>query len=476
MTGKVESPEDGTAAMPGSTAELGRALGVSSASRAIAMIVSLAIGAVTARALTTSEFAFFGVLISFSTVFVIFLQLGYQTGITKIAGEASHGGDRSAVGAAIWAGTAAILLLALLSLPLLANFAGEFLPRVNGAQPSNTVIGMVVIYCVALALCIMFAEAIRGLGHIGWAASLTGMGQNGGIVRGGIILAAAGVLALISSLDLVVMLIIASLASLVAAIISLMKIARSEDLAIRPAKIAREFKGHLGTNLRLMAGQLLQVLASQNAMLIVAGAILSGAPLAMVVAAQQVRNVLTSPMTLFNGAAPKLIIHAHRDGDKAELERLVRLGASLATIIVILVAPAFLLFGRLIFSLIFGTGFGDAAFYFSLLIPGLLAFAMGGSAGRLMVLCGRERAFMYYSLAMAAISIPALVWAASTHGAVGISIATSAILLVQNVILVVLVRRYFQIWPHAYLAPRHYVALGRSLSARLRRRRNPGRP
>lgn len=438
------------------------------------MVVSLAIGAVTARALTTSEFAFVGVLISFSTVFVIFLQFGYQTGITRIAGEASHVGDRDAVGSAIWAGTAAIILLSLICLPLFGKFAEPLLPEVNGSPPTQTIVWLALIYCVALALCVMYAEAIRGLGQIGWAASLTGLGQHGGVLRGVIIFTAALLVAYVGKLDLTAILLIAILASLIAAVVAIVRISRTEKVLVSPSLVMNQFAGNLRSNLQLMAGQLLQVLASQNAMLIVAGALLSGAPLAMVVAAQQVRNILTSPMTLFNGAAPKLIIHAHRDGDLPELERLVRLGATLATLIVLLVAPFFLLFGRPIFSLIFGRGYGDASVYFSLIIPGLLAFAMGGSAGRLMVLCGRERAFMYYSLTMASLSIPTMVWSAKTYGATGISIATSVILILQNLVLVLLVRHFFHIWPQAYLAPRHYRSLVRSLVAALRKRRAAG--
>jgi O-antigen/teichoic acid export membrane protein len=205
-------------------------------------------------------------------------------------------------------------------------------------------------------------------------------------------------------------------------------------------------------------------------MLIVGGTILSGPPLALLVAAQQVRNILTAPLTLFNGAAPKLMIHAYRDGDSEELQSIVRLGSSFATVIVICLAPPFLLVGNFIFTLLFGQLYADSAYYFALLIPGLLAFAVGGSGGRMMVLLGRQKEFMVYSACIAGLSIPMLAWSASNYGASGISIATSVLLVLQNAILVLLVRRYFGIWSHAYLAPQRYFELGRSALALIRRK------
>lgn len=456
--------------MPHSAAELGKAIGLSAASRAAATFASLGINAIFARSLTHSEFAYFGVLISFSAAFAVFLQFGYQTNITKLAGEASHASDHSALAAGIWGGTAIIFLLSVAAYPPLLEFHDRLFPKIDDTPASAELVALTLGYCTALSLAILYSEAIRGLGMVGMASSLTGMGQHGGIVRSALLLLATIPLALIHILALETALIAGIAASFVAAGWSLALLARCGALRSTPGETLREFRGNMSRNIQMMSGQLLQMGASQHATLIIAGAILSGFPLALLVAAQQLRNLLTAPMTLFNGASPKLLIHAFRSGNLKELEQLSRLGTSSAVAIIVVSAPILLLAGKPIFSLVFGSEYADASFLFALLYPGLLAFAMGGGAGRLLILLGYQRTFLVYSAVMAAFSIPMLAWSATEHGAVGISITTSILLIAQNVILVILARKRLGVWSHAYLSPRHYLQFSKSFSRIIRQK------
>ena len=213
-----------------------------------------------------------------------------------------------------------------------------------------------------------------------------------------------------------------------------------------------------------------------NATLVIGGALLSGKPLAMLVAAQQLRNILTAPMTLFNGASPKLLIHAYRNGDKDELERLMRLGTSMAFVFVLCTSAVLLAGGSRLFVILFGNKYAEAAPYFAILVPGLAAFAMGGTAGRALILLGHQRAFMYYSIFIAAVTVPSNVWATQTFGAYGLAVATAIVLIFQNVVLVLMVRRLVGVWSHAYLSPRAYLTLGGSIKRHLLRKtgRNAG--
>ena len=450
--------------IPSSTGELGRAIGASAVSKLGATIAALGVNALLARCLAQSEFAFYGVLIAFSAVFVVFLQFGFQTSITKIAATASHTGDLKPLAAGVWGGTCITLILGFASYFVLVALRDLIFPPVENEVVSSGTVALSATYCTSLALCILYAEAIRGLGYVGTASSLTGMGQHGGVVRTSILLLALLIFAGLYALNLAFALEIATFSSVITAAISLIILFRNHALKSDFATSVGDFFRNLAMNFEMMLGQLLQLGASQHATLIVGGAVLSGPPLALLVAAQQIRNLLTAPMTLFNGASPKLLIHAWRNGETDELEQLVRLGSSVSVSLVLMGTPAFLLLGEWIFATIFGPAFEGASWYFALLLPGLLAFAMGGSAGRVMILLGRERAFLVYSAIAAATALPLLIWSGSVFGATGLSIATSAVMIIQNAALILLVRKYFGIWAHAHLNPARYVGLLQNLT------------
>lgn len=457
-------------AASGGVRELGRALGLSAVSRAGAMVGSLAINALLARTLTVSEYAYVGVLIALSAVAMVFLQFGYQTAIVKTAGEASHSGDMTQLSNNLGAGTLVTVLLGLVTLVPLMVRRAAILPDVNGAPPSDTVVLLTMAFTTTLALNVFYAEAIRGLGRVGTASSLTGMGQHGGIARASFILAMAAPLAFFHVLNLETTLALSSLASIAVCGWSLGILRRVAPVLASPAATWRAFARDVQLNVQMMLGQILQLFASQHATLVIGGILLSGKPLALLVAAQQLRNILTAPMTLFNGASPKLLIHAFQNGDYEELQKLMRLGTSMALVFVLGASAVLLAGGSQLFTFLFGAKYGEAAPYFAVLVPGLVAFAMGGTAGRALILLGHQRLFMYYSIFIAAVTVPSSVWATQTYGAMGLASMTSAVLIVQNVILVLIARKVIGVWSHAYLSPGQYLALFAQVRRRLRRR------
>ena len=82
------SPASGVAVSASSSgAILIRATLAAAASRALGFPLTLLISAWLARSLTRPEFAFFGVLTTFSVLFATVAQMGYQSGIVRQLGE-----------------------------------------------------------------------------------------------------------------------------------------------------------------------------------------------------------------------------------------------------------------------------------------------------------------------------------------------------------------------------------------------------
>lgn len=447
--------------------ELLKALGASTASRAAAMLVALSLNAILARTLTPSEFAFLGVLISIAAIAIVWLQFGYQVSIVRIASEASYSGDMSRLQNSLLAGTLIIFITAVFTLVPMTLLGAQFLPQINSSHPTLVTLFCSALFILTLALNVFYAEALRGIGLVGSASTLTGLGQHGGVARGALLLIFSVVLIYTNAVKIQWVLIGGSIASLLVSLyMATILWGHFPSYASLTAALS-SLRQDMRLNLHTMGGQLLQLLASQHSMMVIAGALLTGTPLAWLVAAQQLRNILTAPVTIFNGASPKLLISAHRRGDKRELQDLLRLGSSAAFLFISLTSVAFILFGKEIFTALFGDQYSEASYYFLILIPGLLFFSFGGTAARALMLLGYERQFMLFSMASATITISTNVWAASAYGAAGLAAAASAAMAVQNLVLVVVAKHYLSVNCTPYLLPTRYLTLAKHLRRKI---------
>lgn len=439
--------------------ELANAMGASAISRSLAMVAALSINAVVARFLPSMDYAFVGVLIAVSAIVVVVLQLGYQTSIVRVAGAAIYENDWSRLSAGLLAGTLAIFATTVIAAPLLYLAVPRVFPVPSTGEFDAVLIGLSIAQVALVALNIFYAEALRGAGKVASATTLSGSGQHGGVARGLLILVIAVPLALAGLLSLRIVLLIGIAASCMTALISLRMLARQCLIRPRLQSAWQQFRGDFSQNMTIMSGEFLLLVGGLHLATLIGSTILAGETVALFVAAMQMSNVVGAPLLLFNGSSPKLLILAHRKGEKAELEALLRLGASMAFVFTTGACFAIFVMGEFFFGLIFGEKYAASATIFSFFIPGLLFSAFGGSAARLLLLVGFEGQYLLFSVA-SAILVPLTYFVAVTYfGVLGLAASISIVFLVQNIFLLMVARKYVGVWACAYIKPADYLRI-----------------
>ncbi len=158
------------------------------------------------------------------------------------------------------------------------------------------------------------------------------------------------------------------------------------------------------------------------------------------------RLLVTAPLMVAAIALPPFVAELHGRGDLKRLERLVRGVAtivalpSLIALVVLMAAPATVL------RLVAGEAFVGAASALQIMCVGAIIFVLTGNNGLTLVMTGRQRELMVWSVASLAfygVIMPPLV---SRYGIVGAATAFTLQTIVQNVSVTLRVKQIMGIW------------------------------
>lgn len=448
-------------------------MGASAVSRALAIAGGFAVNAFLARHLPLADFAYLGVLVAMATIAVLLLQFGYQTSIVRMAGEAAHSGETDELAHSLLAGTVTIVLVSLLFAPVFVLGANLFLPVTSQGPADTGLLLLSLAFIAGLALNNFYGEALRGLGRVGSAASLTGMGHHGGIARVVLILGASALATLVFELDLRSFLVLAVASSLVVAGWSVVLLKRDCRTPVSATAAWAAFRVKAKHNATVLSGQLMQTLAGFNIASLMAGAFLPVQQVALYVAADQVMILLNAPKNLLESSAPKLMIVAHRDGDLETLERVMRVGASASLLVCLAAAIVLVLGGEALFRLLFGKGYEGGWDYLAIFLPGIVFHAASGTAARALLLLGFEQQFLRYSIICSVITIPIYALAAHSFEGTGLAASVSLMLVLHNVGFLVMTRRLLGVKGYAYISPSAYAGIVRQAYATLALKSRP---
>ena len=185
--------------------------------------------------------------------------------------------------------------------------------------------------------------------------------------------------------------------------------------------------------------QLLQLGTSRHAALIAGGLVGLGSDLVALVLALTVAQIAATPTTLVNGALPGLLLKAQRDGTDTGTEAVLRHAAGIALALTCATVLCLLAAGPAGLTLAFGPTGALAWPLLLCLIPGIVANSYGGPAARALALLGEERAYMQVAALMAVIAVP-LYLGAARFGPIGLVAAVSVVTMIENAVLVAMVR------------------------------------
>jgi O-antigen/teichoic acid export membrane protein len=170
-------------------------------------------------------------------------------------------------------------------------------------------------------------------------------------------------------------------------------------------------------------------------------------------AASRLIFFIVVPFQIVQGVTPPLIAELHAQGRRRELQEALRSSAFLAAIPAFLLLAAFTLFGKLVLDVVYGPFYAEAAAILAILSVGRMVAVWTGSCGVALMMTGHQLAMMYITVFSATVSVGGAILVAPRFGAPGVALTTAGAAMLQNLLQLILARRFVGVWTNAYLSP-----------------------
>jgi O-antigen/teichoic acid export membrane protein len=170
-------------------------------------------------------------------------------------------------------------------------------------------------------------------------------------------------------------------------------------------------------------------------------------------AATRLIFVVAVPFTILRSVLPPIVAELYAQGKLKQLEKTVRAVSALAGIPSFMVLVVFVLFGGDILRILFGGFYQQAAIVLSILSVGRLVAVWAGACGVVLMMTAYQRTMMYMTILSGVLSVGGGALLASRFGALGVAVATSSAIVVQNVMMVIAAKRLVGIWTHVKFSP-----------------------
>ena len=203
----------------------------------------------------------------------------------------------------------------------------------------------------------------------------------------------------------------------------------------------------LSISLPLLVVTLVMMLRTTGDLWVV-GAFLSPEEVGLYGFANRLVSMVTMPMVIITAVAPPLIAEMYSQGRREDLERVLRSMSTLTGIPALLTSMACIFFAGPIMGLVFGPEYRGGAIVLSLLSVGLLASVLSGACGIVLSYTGHQKTQMVITIVTSAATFIAMIAAASPYGIAGVAIAKAAGQVLQNGIVLLVVKQKTGMWTH----------------------------
>jgi O-antigen/teichoic acid export membrane protein len=335
---------------------------------------------------------------------------------------------------------------------------GRYLAEVVFKAPTLAAVsGLVAGWIVVGTLQGVFSETFRGFHDIRLATILGGQtsGTATGVATVGLISASLFLLWLVegqATLSTVVLLAVCSgaVSTLVAGWLLHRKVAglplRSPD-ENKKADLRAVFGEVLSVSWPLLVTAIFNF-ARTNVDVWVLGAFRPQGEVALYGFANRLVSMVTMPLIMVNAVVPPLIAEMYFQGRREYLERTLRAVATLSGIPALLTSMACIFFAAPIMGFVFGDDYRGGAIALSLLSVGLLASVLAGSCGVVLTYSGHQKTMMTIAIATSAATFAAMLAVAGPYGIAGVAVARMAGQVLQNALMLVMVKRKTGMWTH----------------------------
>ena len=153
-------------------------------------------------------------------------------------------------------------------------------------------------------------------------------------------------------------------------------------------------------------------------------------------------------LTVVNLVIPPLISQLTAQDQKDKLEKVLRLTATIAAIPAFIILVIFILFGDFVLGVIFGEFYSQGAVILIILSVGPVISVLVGSSGYVLLMNGYQKTMMFISIGSVAVLALLGLVLVRLYGVIGVAVASSVALIIQQLLMLYFTRRYCGLWTH----------------------------
>lgn len=178
------------------------------------------------------------------------------------------------------------------------------------------------------------------------------------------------------------------------------------------------------------------------------GAFRSQEEVAVYGAASRLVTLIAMPLVITNLVLPPIIAEMYAEDKTTKLERVLRSFSTLCGVPSLVLLTTFVLLGGPILGLVYGSYYQNGTTVLVLLSVGKIAVVWSGSCGTLLQFTGHQRSMLRVSLLTSPLFIIGALLVVREYGPVGVAGMTAAIMVLQNVAMVLVAKKKLGIWTH----------------------------
>ena len=426
-------------------------------------IAVAAIGLVTngllARMLSPQEFGVYFLALSIISLGAVVGSLGLPKTVVRLVAE-NIGLNR--------VGHARRVIFAVLGLGVLGAsgvslayllFVGDHVGRYLFNSPALVAVTALMAGWMAISVVQeITSETFRGFHHIGAATLLGGMatgGKSGGLVMRLLMLGCLILLWVMSGgTDLWAVMLISIGSGAVSALLAVWLLCtKVSSLGTpgdphEPAQDSISPKEVLSTSIPLLMIAL-AAFVLQSSDIWILGALGTQEEVAVYAAASRLVALIAMPLLIVNLVLPPLIAEMYAQGKTTELERALRAFSTVSGLPALLLLAGFVLLGGPVLGLVYGDYYRSGVLVLVLLSAAKVVAVWAGSCGLVLQMTGHHKQMLWVSLLTSPLFVVGALLLVRDYGPVGVAGAAAATTSLQNVILVLIVRRKTGMWTHA---------------------------
>ncbi len=163
--------------------------------------------------------------------------------------------------------------------------------------------------------------------------------------------------------------------------------------------------------------------------------------------------LVATPTIIFSGVIPPLVAELYAQDKMRQLERTLRVGATLVGVPALLVLLLFVFAGPWVMTTVYGPFYAAGASYLVVKSIGRVVAVWTGTSGIALMMTGHQKDMMLTTILGATLSVGGGLLVTPHYGAMGIAVATATAQVVQNMTQLILARKRLGIWTFVTMSP-----------------------